>query len=317
MISRAAISCAGLLAAALLHAGTISVVVDTDAGSDDMLAISLLLARPDVRIEAIGVVHGLAHVPEGAENIRKLLAVAGRENIPVYLGREQPIQKTAEFPVVWRRITDSLLDGVPAPNRSPQRADAVTYYRGRAFTGATVLALGPLTNIAAAIKAGARFDQIAMMGGALRVPGNLGDGGYFKTTNKTAEWNVFCDPEAARIVFASGAAIRMVPLDATNTVPLDLRFLEDFQRGARSPLAKTAALLLEGERELIGHGIFYAWDPLAAAALVEPAIGRWRTVRVRIRADGTTEETAEGVPVQAALDADAARFRQLFLTALR
>src|SRR5215510_13722681 len=92
-----------LVFALVLQARTLSVIIDTDAGSDDLIAIAFLLSRTDVHVEAINVVSGVAHVPRGAENIRKLLALGRREDIPVHLGREQPIQGTAEFPAVWRK----------------------------------------------------------------------------------------------------------------------------------------------------------------------------------------------------------------------
>ena len=85
------------------------------------------------------------------------------------------------------------------------------------------------------------------MGGAIQVPGNLGDGGVFQTNNKTAEWNIFVDPLAARIVFRSRIPILLVPLDATNKVPIDLAFLREFQAHAVSPLGRVAAQVL-GDR---------------------------------------------------------------------
>lgn len=305
-----------LLLAATLHAGALSVVVDTDAGSDDMMAIAFLLARPDVRVEAINVVHGLAHVPQGTNNIRKLLVLAGRGNIPVYAGLEKPMSGRAEFPAAWRRISDELLDSMPAVAATPPKRDAATYYRSRSFSRTTVLALGPLTNLAAAIRSGVRFANVIIMGGAVRVPGNLGDGGHFKTRNKTAEWNFFCDPKAAGIVLASGARVRLVTLDATNRVPLDVSFLDELQRRARSPLAMAVAQLLEKDREYIRQGIFYAWDPLAAVALVDSQTVRWEQLRIRVRGDGTTQEVSSGPQVDISLHADGVRFRTAFLSAL-
>ena len=78
--------------------------------------------------------------------------------------------------------------------------------------------------------------------------GNLDDGGFFKTTNTTAEWNLFHDPLAAEIVFNSGVSMRMIPLDATNKVPIDTAFLQELSR-ARTPLAEVVAQILETERE--------------------------------------------------------------------
>jgi len=310
--------CLFLLFALVLQARNLSVIIDTDAGSDDLIAIAFLLSRTDVHVEAINVVSGVAHVPRGAENIRKLLALGRREDIPVHLGREQPIQKTAEFPAVWRKTADKLLATLPAVKPSQERLNAISYYRSRGLSETTILALGPLTNLATAMQMGVRFNEILMMGGALRVPGNLGDGGYFKTANKTAEWNMFCDPKAAEIVFKSGAVIRIVPLDATNEVPLNLRFLEQYQRAARSPLAVAVGQLLERDREVIRQGIYYAWDPLAAVALVAPEVACWKQLRIRIRKDGTTEETATGgTRAKVALHSDSARFHSLFLSAIR
>jgi inosine-uridine nucleoside N-ribohydrolase len=307
-----------LLLTSLPQSAGISVIVDTDAGSDDLMAIAFLLARPDVQLEAVTVVHGLAHVPQGAENVRKLLALAGRTDIPVYLGREEPIRRTAEFPAAWRKTADELLAALPAAKALQSKLDAVSFYRKARRPDSIVVALGPLTNLAAAVQSGVRFSNILMMGGAVRVRGNLGDGGYFKTDNTTAEWNVFCDPAAADVVFRSGAGIRMVPLDATNEVPLRPEFVQKLRGTARSALGKAVAGLLEREREVISQGLYYAWDPLAAVSLVAPKAVRWEPLRIRIRPDGTTEEAANGgAPVQVALHADAASFHDVYLAALR
>jgi purine nucleosidase len=299
-----------------LGARTIRVVVDTDAGSDDLMAIAFLLARPDVEIEAINVVHGLAHVPRGVENIRKLLIVAGRDRIPVHPGATKPLKKAPAFPAAWRTKSDRLLQDLPAPPKPPSGEDAVAWYRNRTFRDTTVLALGPLTNLALAIGKGAAFSEIVIMGGAVDVPGNLGDGGFFKTNNKKAEWNIFCDPAAADIVFKSGAHIRMVPLDATNRVPLDLGFLDHLQKGAVSPAARAVAHLLEPERELIQQGFFFAWDPLAAVGLVDPKVLRMVSMNLTVDADGSIRRDDKGSRVDVAMDADAALFRGLYLETL-
>ena len=121
------------------------------------------------------------------------------------------------------------------------------------------------------------------MGGALRAPGNLPDGGVFHTGNKTAEWNIFVDPWAARIVFRSGVRIRLVPLDATNKVPIGTQFLAEFQSKARTPLGKIVAQVLNADHEMIDAGIFYAWDPLAAVTLLYPRVVKTSPVRIEIR----------------------------------
>jgi len=302
-----------LLFAASLFATPVELVIDTDAGSDDLMAIAFLLARPDVEIQAINVVHGLAHVPRGVENVRKLLALAGKTQIPVHPGATKPLQKTAEFPAPWRATSDRLLADFPAPPASHDE-EASVWFGERSLRNSTILALGPLTNLALAIQSGARFGDIWIMGGAVDAPGNLGDGGFFKTDNKKAEWNIFCDPKAADIVFRSGARIHLVPLDATNHVPLEAAFLDQLQHNAVSPAARAVGRLLESERDLIKQGIFFAWDPLAAAAVAEPEILKMRRMQLRVARDGATvRDEQKGSAVDVAVDADAARFKSLYL----
>src|SRR5262249_44068654 len=137
------------------------------------------------------------------------------------------MERTAPFPDAWRKTCDEL-PGVrlPAASRKPEARSAADFLAARfERPGARILALGPLTNLAEALRHVPRADaEVVIMGGAIRVPGNLGDGGFFRTNNTEAEWNIFHDPAAARIVFESGPRmrlIRLIPLDATNRVPID------------------------------------------------------------------------------------------------
>jgi len=159
------------------------------------------------------------------------------------------------------------------------------------------------------------------MGGAFRVPGNLGDGGAFKTDNTTAEWNFFVDPEAAARVFRAGVPLRVVPLDATSRVKLDLSFLERYRKAAKGPLAAMVVRVLEGEKEMIQQGIFFAWDPLAAAALLAPGVATWTPVHVTVRLTGNGAGRSVfdvGAPnARVATDADRKQFETLFVDAFR
>jgi pyrimidine-specific ribonucleoside hydrolase len=303
---------------------TNSIIIDTDAGSDDLMAIAFLLAHPSVHIEAITVANGLAHVDAGASNIVRLLELSGRKDVPVFAGRSTPLRGTAEFPAEWRKTSDEL-PGVTLPTvaRQPEPKRAAEYFlqrlKGRS-NPVRILALGPLTNLAEALKrdpsiAGTIL-EIVIMGGAIAVPGNLGDGGVFKTNNKTAEWNIFVDPLAAWIVFHSRIPIRLIPLDATNKVPIDLAFLREFESGAKSPLAKFVAQVLETDRKFIEDGYFYAWDPLAAVALLHPGVVKMSRMRVDVRQDppedGRTVQTPGRPNAEVALDADGIAFRKVF-----
>ena len=305
------------------------ILIDTDAGTDDLMAVAFLASHPALRIDAITVVNGLAHPQAGATNIIRLLDLAGRKEIPVFAGRDTPLKGNAEFPAEWRKISDDL-PGVtlPAGSRKPQTKPAVDYLVERLrdkTRPARILALGPLTNLAEALKRDPSIvdgiQDLVIMGGALRVPGNLGDGGAFKTNNSTAEWNMFVDPLAARIVFRSGIPILLIPLDATNKVSVDLAFLAKFQAGARSPLARAVAQVLESDRAFIQAGFFYAWDPLAAVALLHPAVVRTVNLHLDIRQDppqeGRTVQTPGPPNARVATDADGAAWRKLFLAAFQ
>jgi len=321
---------AGFLLASLLHAQqSLPVIIDTDCGSDDLMAIAFLLGRKDVRIEAITVDDGLAHVRAGASNILRLLELGGHGDIPVFIGRETPMHGDRAFPDPWRQTSDTLLRDltIPAAHHTGQARPASDYLAARLADRSRpvrILALGPLTNFGEALQTSPKVLnglEMVIMGGAIRVPGNLGDGGEFKTDNRTAEWNLFVDPYAASMVFASGARIRLVPLDATNRVPINAEFLRELQSKARSPLGRLVTGILDRERDLVDQGAMYAWDPLAAVALVAPSVAVMTPLAIEVKQnppeDGRTAEIKSGRPnATVALEAVPAVFRKTFLAAL-
>ena len=214
----------------------------------------------------------------------------------------------------------------PSASRQPETRRAADYLIERLKNGrhpVRILALGPLTNLGEALQRDPSIAEgireIVIMGGAVRASGNLTDGGVFHTANKTAEWNMFIDPLAARIVFRSGVHIRLIPLDATNKVPIGAEFLREFQSAARSPLGKLVAQVLTADRQMIDQGYFYAWDPLAAVALLYPRIVKTTQLSIEVRQDppeeGRTMQSAGRPNADVALDADAASFRKIFLEA--
>lgn len=296
-----------------------NVVVDTDAGSDDMMAIAFLLSRADVHIEAITVVNGIAHVHDGAVNVLRLLDAAGKTDIPVYEGRDTPLKGTNAFPDSWRMTTDAMVGvDLPATTRKPEPEGAVEFLTKRLQVTSrpfSILALGPLSNIAEALgrvpRAAYPVEDMVIMGGAVRVRGN----------KDSAEWNIYVDPSAAETVFRSPLRFRLVPLDACNQVPFDPPLVADFIKGAKSPLAKVVASLLESSRGLIAEHIYYAWDPLAAVALMNPAVLKISSIQMEVKQDdpdiGRTVEMASArASVRVALDAEPASFRKTFFDTL-
>jgi pyrimidine-specific ribonucleoside hydrolase len=306
------------------------VIIDTDCGTDDLMAIAYLLAAKEVDLRSITVVNGLAHVEQGARNVLNLLELAGKRNIPVYIGDDHPLAGSAAFPDEWRRLSDGL-PGVQLPQsvREPQREAAADYLAKQlrlppGGPGLRILALGPLTNLARAIETGSGrlrgIRSIVIMGGAINVPGNLGDGGVFKTSNKAAEWNMYIDPLAARRVFACGAPIEIIPLDATNHVPINSTFVRDFSKKAATPLSRFVSQLFAGEQDLIDQRIYYAWDSLAAVILAHPGIASFKDLGIDVAItppfDGQTRAHAsKPANARVALDADAAAFLRLFRAA--
>jgi inosine-uridine nucleoside N-ribohydrolase len=241
--------------------------------------------------------------------------------VPVYVGRSTPVVGSAEFPADWRRLSDEL-PGVelPMPKRIAESTPAHDFLASRlAKPGAvTVLALGPLTNLAEAFRinpAAARtVDRLVIMGGAIKVPGNLADGG--NTTNVTAEWNFFIDPEAARRVFASGASIRLIPLDVTQRVPLDRSFQRALQTANQRALARVVLQAMAIVDDMIERGTYYAWDPLAAAAIVDPPLVRYDRMSIEIRQaapeEGRTVVSARGQAAEVAIEVNPRRFVELY-----
>jgi pyrimidine-specific ribonucleoside hydrolase len=139
--------------------------------------------------------------------------------------------------------------------------------------------------------------------------------------NTSAEWNIFVDPAAAKTVFASGALIRLVPLDATQRVPIDMALFEQVQAHAETALARFVAQLLASDRDSIRQGFYFAWDPLAAVALTNPLVATYRPMSIEIsetpsEAGRTIEVKGKRANAQVAIDADALRFREVFMNAL-
>ncbi len=191
------------------------VLIDCDPGHDDAIAILLALASPEaLEVAAVTAVAGNVPLTLTEVNARKVCAVAGRTDIPVHAGCARPLVRpleTAEYV-----HGDTGLDGVelpaPAAPLAPgHAADAIVeIVRSRPAGTVTLCPTGPLTNVALAmIKAPdivPRLSEIVLMGGAI----GLGN------TTPAAEFNVYVDPHAARVVFESGAGITMIGLEATH-----------------------------------------------------------------------------------------------------
>jgi pyrimidine-specific ribonucleoside hydrolase len=301
-----------------------AVIVDTDAGPDDLIALAYLLARADVAIEAITISYGLAHQDPGARIVLSLLDSAGRKDIPVFKGRETPRGAFNPYPVDWRTGADNV-GSLPLP-RSTRVADkrpAVDFLVERLQDGSRpvdVLALGALTNLAEVLERAPRLPAIrslVIMGGALDVPGNLGSG---SKENTTAEWNLYADPPAAQRVFAAGLPVLLVPLDATNAVRVTNTFVLALKQHGTTPLGRLVSAILASASERIGAGLYYAWDPLAAMAMIDRSVVKLERLPLSVQLvrpeDGRTLRGWQAQNMEVALGADATLFFDKFVTAL-
>lgn len=257
---------------------SIRVIVDTDCGTDDLLALAYLLSCPSVQIEAITTVHGLTRPIIGANNLLRVLARLNRPDIPVHVGESGSLCEVKTFPADWMMESESLLGlRLPPACRAVEVKSAVSFLSDRLCDSdpLTILALGPLTNIACALR---RCEvnmspfHVLAMGGAVDVPGNLQAGGVFDTANASAEWNFFVDAHAAHIVLGAALAqVTLVPLDATNSVPMRPSLLSALE-AARSAEGLLAREVLRTVADWISEGHYFAWDPLAAVLLTHPSM---------------------------------------------
>lgn len=294
-----------------------AVIVDTDMTSDDWMAITFLLHRPEFQVQAITVTgSGFADCDAGVQVALGLLALADYGDVPVSCWKDEPWHGGAiRVPAGWRTTLDSVADLDLPEGGVPVDKDAVELFSDTVAAAAgpiTVLALGPLTNLAAAFEADPALvdmiDRIYVMGGAVDVPGS-----GISDANTTAEWNIYADPPAARAVFESGAPITLVPLDATNDVPVTADYIAQFTDAAQTPAATfVAGRLSEGS---------YFWDQLAAAVMVENGLVTLTPRDVTVlddggAEDGRTKPVGNGSEIIVATAPDVEAFQQLFIETL-
>src|SRR5262245_39994485 len=207
-------------------------IIDTDVGVDDIIAIIYLLQQPNIHVKAITIAStGNAHCLPALRNTLGLLKLMNRTDIPADCGRLTPLDGQHQFPKSVLEESDTLAGAaklLPEVNATSKQkgVDLMINTIRKSRQPVTILAIGPLTNIAEALQKAPdiknRILAIYIMGGAVHVPGNLSDVGV-KMSNSTAEWNIYLDPLAADIVFKQSIPITLVPLDVTNKLPIDMQ----------------------------------------------------------------------------------------------
>src|SRR5712692_1267910 len=255
------------------------IIIDTDPGIDDAVAILLALASPE--IEVLGLVAVAGNVPLAAtsRNARALVELAGRPDIAVYAGCPRPIgpnRLDAERAHGAGGLGDLVL---PEPAQKVRPEHGVLWLietlRAAAPNSTTLCALGPLTNIATALvmapQIAAGIAELVLMGGASHWRGNV---------TPAAEFNIHADPQAAAIVFDSGIPITMVPLDVTTGVRSTPERIAPI-RGLGTRVGAAVAELL-GPRRALGQPPMPMHDPCVVAYLLAPDLFGGRRVNVAV-----------------------------------
>jgi purine nucleosidase len=272
------------------------IIIDTDPGQDDAVAILLALASPELEVLALVAVAGNVRVTQNAHNALQILEVAGRPDVPVYVGCERPMR----HPLVTAEYVHGAtgLDGptLPAPSITTQPGHGVDYIIDTLLAHdpgtITLCCLGPLTNIGMAmVKEPAivsRIAEIVLMGGGCFEGGNI---------TPAAEFNIYVDPEAADLVFRSGVPITQVPLDLSHMMLTTQARIDAFRAlGNRSGVV-TAEMLEFFERF---DEQKYGWeggplhDPCVIAYLLKPELFQGRHINVVIE---TQSELTRGMTI--------------------
>lgn len=306
------------------------VLIDSDMASDDWMAMLYLFHRADVVVQAITVAGtGEAHCQPGVANATGLVALARYPSLPVACGRPTPLQGNHAFPNAWRQGVDTRFGlSLPAGNNAvpaaSQAVDVLTSEIRASPEKVNLLILGPMTNLAEALqKTPSLRDNIQMiyvMGGAVDVPGNIAITGV-GIDNQVAEWNMYIDPHAANAVFHSGAPITLVPLDATNYVPVTPAFYEKLKARHTTPEASLIFDLYTSNDWFYKSGTVYFWDQLTAAILSDEKLAQFEHHNLCVVEDegptsGQTKTASNCPDVRVALSADQQSFENLFLDML-
>ena len=262
------------------------VIIDTDPGTDDALAIFLALNSPELKIEALTPVAGNVPLELTLPNALRLLEIAGRTDIPVAAGADRPLAR--------RLITATYAHGenglggiqFPDPKTKPVAETATQLIRRLVHASPHeihLITIGPLTNIATAFREDPELPSlipsITIMGGSLS-GGNV---------SPAAEFNIYVDPEAAQIVFQAGVPLTMVGLDVTRRAMLreeDIQRMERSSKPEGRAAGKIARASMNHVRQTSATGGPAMHDSLAMGAFLDPGVVTLQDLLVEIETAG-------------------------------
>ena len=294
------------------------ILIDCDPGHDDMVAIMLASASPEIELLGVTTVAGNQTGAKTYLNALKTLTLIGETGIPVARGADKPLFR--ELTVAPEIHGVSGLDGadLPEPGFEGVEQHAVDFLIRTIMESGTPMTLvptGPLTNVALA-----KLERIVLMGGAV----------YDSNITPAAEFNIYVDPEAAKVVFGSGVPITMVGLDVTNKA---LFGFQDIERLAalKGKVSRVVAPLLkffaQANKDVFGFEGAPLHDALAVAHLISPEVIKTRKLNVEIETDGelTRGRTVADVygiagktaNTEVALEVDNDLFKEILIRAIK
>ncbi|MCC6174244.1 MAG: nucleoside hydrolase [Chloroflexi bacterium] len=300
------------------------VIIDTDPGIDDTAAIFFALTSGALQVEMLTTVFGNTGLENATRNALRILEAAGREDIPVYRGAARPLLRE---PQIGSSIhgddgLGNVYSGEPKTRARPGRAVERIIEHVMASPGEiTLLALGPVTNVALALSVepvlANALQSLVVMGGAVRTRGNI-------TSVATA--NLYNDPDAAAIVYRSGAPVVQIGMDVCRPTLITHRHLDQI-RAADNPMARmlsevTPCIMAAYERnEGVTEGAHYN-DVPAAAFVIDPSLFKSERLPVKIDTESTLTRGQTVVDwrgrwgmepnVEICLEVDAARLADTF-----
>jgi len=303
------------------------VIIDCDVGVDDALALILAFHSPELTVEAVTGVNGNVPLDTVFTNIQKMLSFIQPACRPLIArGADQPLKgETIHAHSVHGQdglggakiqYKDGEIWWQDYPRHASKLIPEVAYQYPDEIT---LIAVGPLTNLALALKqdpAGMKkLKELVIMGGAVRTRGNV---------TPYAEFNIYSDPVAAKIVFESGIPITLVPLDVTHQVFLTPRWMEEKVKPLNTPfsnfLIEATGYDIETHR-FRNRDTIFLHDPLAVAAVIEPTLVKTERLPLRVETRegnywGKIIEFEEGSEINVCLGVDAERFLELFVARL-
>jgi purine nucleosidase len=265
------------------------IIIDTDPGQDDAVAILLALASPE-ELDVLGIVAVAGNVPLALtqKNARIICELAGKRDMKVFAGCDRPISRklvTAEYVHGKTGLNGPVLTDPKMPLQDQHGVDFIVETLRREPAGTVTLCpLGPLTNIATAFRRApdivGRVQEVVLMGGA-----------YFEVGNVTpaAEFNIYVDPEAADIVFKSGVKLTVMPLDVTHKALTTAPHIQGF-RDMGTTVGHTVAAWTDYferfDKEKYHSPGAPLHDPCVIAYLLKPDLFTGRHINVEIETEG-------------------------------